>query len=180
MPLCREGFMIRLLVPAILLLAAVSGCAGLAREIVIPRADIQRMAEKRFPVKKHTTGADVELSSPEVFFQGNDIGISLRYGARLLMGELKGDIAFTCRPVYRPEDRSFYMSDFTITRITVDGAGGLENDNIRGWISSALNGLFRDHALYTLKQDDFRQDLAAMVLKEVTVRGDDLVLRISF
>jgi hypothetical protein len=55
----------------------------------------------------------------------------------------------------------------------------LEKDDLMGLISSIMNSVFKDHPLYKLNQDDYKQNLAKMVLKSVTVRGNDLVLLLS-
>ena len=169
----------KLLIPLILLLMVFTGCKGVEKEISIPESTIQKMIEKRFPIEKHSFATNIRLFSPKVFFQDNNIGLSLQYSASLLKDEIGGNMSFKCKPVYKPESAAFYLSDFVMTEITVNNETRLEKDKLMGLISSIMNNIFKDHPLYKLNPDDYKQSLAKMVLKNVTVRGNDLVLLLS-
>ncbi|HQP29916.1 MAG TPA: DUF1439 domain-containing protein [Deltaproteobacteria bacterium] len=170
----------KLWIALVMLMLLLAGCKDVHKEVTISQATIQKMVEKKFPIEKQASPAKIKLFAPKVFFQGNSMGLDLQYRASVLFGEIGGSIAFTCKPVYRPETACFYMSDFVMTRFTVNNVVSLENDTITGLISTIMNSAFKDHPLYKLNQDDYKQNLAQMMLKQVSVRGDDLVLLMAF
>ncbi len=169
------------MMPVIMLvLLAFLGCKGLDREISISKADIQKMADKKFPIEKNAALVNIRLYSPRVFFKDDSIGLALQYSANLLLTGISGNVSFKCKPVYKPENKSFYMSNFELTDITMDNAGGFTGkDKLMGFISMIVNGMLGDTPLYTLNPDDYRQNMARMVLKNVIVKGDNLVLTLS-
>jgi len=169
----------KLLIPIIMFLMVFTGCKYFETKISIPASTIQKMIEKRFPIEKRSFATNIRLFSPKVFFQDNNIGLSLQYSASLLKDEIDGNMSFKCKPVYKPESAAFYLSDFVMTEITMNNETRLEKDKLMGLISSIMNSIFKDHPLYKLNQDDYKQNLAKMVLKNVTVRGNDLVLLLS-
>lgn len=67
-----------------------------------------------------------------------------------------------------------------MTRFTLNNVVSLENDTITGLISTIMNSAFSDHPLYKLNQADYKQNLAQMMLKQVSVRGGYLVLLMAF
>jgi hypothetical protein len=169
----------KLLIPIIMFLMVFTGCKEFEKEILIPASTIQQMIDKKFPIEKRSFATNIRLSSPKVFFQDNNIGLSLQYSASVLKDEIDGNMSFTCKPVYKPESADFYLNDFVMTEITWNNESRLENDKLMGLISSIMNSIFKDHPLYKLNQDDYKQNLAKMVLKNVTVRGNNLVLLLS-
>ncbi len=85
-----------------------------------------------------------------------------------------------CKPVYKPGKTSFYLSDFEIVQLTMNNETISENDKAMGIISLVVKNIFEDYPIYKLKQDDYKQNLARLILKSITVRDNDLVLWISF
>jgi hypothetical protein len=151
------------------------------KEIVISKSAIQKMAEKNFPFEMNFQLANIRLFSPQVFFSGDSIGMSLQYSAFLLVSEVWGNVSFTCRPYYKPENTSFYMADFKLTDITLNNISSfIGKDKLMELISIIINGLFKDTPLYKLNPDDYKQNIAKMMLKGVSVKGDNLVLLMSF
>jgi len=171
----------KLFIPVLLLLMVFPGCKGLEKEIIISKSTIQKMVEKKFPIEKSSLVANIKLSSPSVFFQGNCIGLTMQYSAFLLISEVGGNVSFQCRPVYKPENATFYMSDFVLTDITMNSVNSfIGKDKLMGIISGIVNSYFKDYPLYRLNPDDYKQNLAKTMLKDVSVRGDNLILLLSF
>jgi hypothetical protein len=163
-----------------MVLLALSGCKGTEKEVIISKADLQKMIEVKFPIEKNFALVNINLYSPRVFFKDDSIGLALQYSTNLILTRISGSVSFKCKPVYRPGNTSFYMSNFEIIDITMDNAGGfIDKDRLMGFISMIINVLFDDTPLYTLNPSDYRQDMARMLLKSVIVRGDNLVLVLS-
>jgi hypothetical protein len=164
----------------VMVLLVFLGCKGVEREVSISKADIQKMADMKFPIEKNAALVNIRLYSPRVFFKDDSIGLAMQYSATLLLTGISGSVSFKCKPVYKPENTSFYISNFELTDITMDNAGSfIDKDKLMGFISMIVNGLFSDTPLYTLKPVDYRQNMAKMVLKSVGVRGENLVLTLS-
>ena len=181
---CLRIFMKKMFIPMLVLLVVFTGCLGLEKEIIIPLATIQQMTEKKFPLEKKfekkPLAATIKFFSPNVFFQDNSIGISAQYTGSLLLRKINGNISFKCKPVYKPGKTSFYLSDFEIVQLTMNNETISENDKAMAIISLIVKDIFEDYPIYKLKQDDYKQNLARLILKNITVRDNDLVLLISF
>ena len=171
----------RLLILVILLLMIFPGCNGVEKEISISKSTIQKMVEKKFPIEKSLTLANIRLFSPVVFFQDNSIGLTMQYSAFLLISEIGGNVSFKFKPVYKPENATFYMSDFVLSDITINNADSfIGKDNLMGSISVIVSSLFKDYPFYKLNPDDYKQNLAKILIKDVRVRGDNLIVLLSF
>lgn len=169
----------KMICAAIIAMLALLGCQA-EKEITIPRSTIQKMTEKKFPIEKDSKLADIRLFSPQVFFINDSIGMTMKYSATLLIKEVGGTVSFKCKPVYRPENTSFYMSDFKLTNITMNNLNSfIGKDQLMSLTSMIVNGLFNDTPLYQLNPNDYKQNLAKMLLKGVSVKGDNLVLLLS-
>ena len=161
------------------MMMAFLGCQ-IENEISIPRSTIQKMTEKKFPIEKDSRLADVKLFSPQVFFKDNSIGMTMQYSAILYIKEIGGTVSFKCKPVYRPENTSFYMSDFELINITMNNVSSfIGKDQLMSLISMAVNSLFNNTPLYQLNPNDYKQNMAKMLLRGVNVKGDNLVLLLS-
>lgn len=156
------------------------GCNPMEKEVSISKSTIQKMTEKKFPIEKESTYAKIRLASPQVYFSGDSIGMKMQYTATILIKQLTGTVSFKCKPVYKPENTSFFMSNFELTDFTVNGVNNfIGKDKLMQLISMAVNGMFNDTPLYQLNPNDYKQNLAKMLLKSVTVKGDNLVLLLS-
>ncbi len=155
----------------------VSGVAcGYQTDVSVPRDKIQALIEKKFPIEKDAVLARVKLQSPAVYFQGNQIGMRLRYEAGVLGKQATGEIAFHGAPVYEADEGAFYLSTLTIADFTVNGDDLPHADKLRERISSVLDAVIPHVALYRLRQQDFKHALAKLLLKQVRVAGESLVL----
>jgi hypothetical protein len=169
----------KIICAAIIMMLAFLGCQA-EKEITIPRSTIQKMTEKKFPIEKDSRLADIRLFSPQVFFMNDSIGMTMKYSATLLIKEVGGTVSFKCKPVYRPENTSFYMSDFELTNITMNSINTfIGKEQLMSLTSMIVNGLFGDTPLYQLNPNDYKQNMAKMLLKGVSVKGDSLVLLLA-
>ena len=158
-----------------------SGCKCIEKEIIISKSNLQKMIEKNFPIEKGSSLAKIKLFSPQVFFIDNSIGLNMQYSVALLIKEAEGTVSLKCKPVYKPENTSFYMSNFELTDITINNTGSfVDKDKIMGFISAIVNILFSDTPLYRLNPNNYNQNVAKMLLKSVSIKGDNLVLTLSF
>jgi hypothetical protein len=165
----------------ILALFVFSGCKGIEKEVIISKSTIEKIIEKNFPIENGSSLAKIKLFSPQVFFIDNSIGLNMQYSVALLIKEAEGTVSLKCRPVYKPENTSFYMINFELTDITMNNVDSfVDKDRIMELISTIVNILFSDTPLYQLNPNDYNQNLAKMLLKSVSIQGDNLVLLLSF
>ncbi|HEY9162672.1 MAG TPA: DUF1439 domain-containing protein [Desulfomonilia bacterium] len=170
----------KMIYAAIIIMLAILGCRA-EKEVTIPRSTIQKMVEKKFPIEKDSMIANIRLFAPQVFFVNDSIGIKMKYSAALLIKEVGGTVSFKCKPVYRPENTSFYMSNFELTDITMNNVNSfIGKDQLMSLTSMIVNGLFSDTPLYQLNPNDYKQNMAKMLLKGISVKGDSLVFLVSF
>ena len=169
----------KMLYVAIIMMLAFWGCQP-EKEISISRSTIQKMTENKFPIEKDSRLADIKLFSPQVFFINDCIGMTIQYSAILFIKEVSGTVSFKCKPVYKQENTSFYMNNFELINITINNVNSFNGkDQLMSLISIAVNGFFNDMPLYQLNPNDYKQNMAKMLLKDVSVKGDNLVLLLS-
>lgn len=169
----------KMICAAIITMLAFLGCQT-EKEITISKSTIQKMTEKKFPIEKDSRLANIRLFSPQVFFINDCTGMTMQYSATLFIKEVGGTVSFKCKPVYRPENTSFYMNNFELTNITMNNVNSfIGKDQLMSLTSMIINGLFKDTPLYQLNPNDYKQNLAKMLLKGVSVNGDSLVLLLS-
>jgi hypothetical protein len=170
----------KIILITVMLLLALSGCKGTEKEVIISKAALQNMVDKKFPIENISALTEIKLFSPQIYFQDSSIGMTIQYSIILLIKEVGGTVSFKCNPVYKPENTSFYMSNFELTNVTINDVGSFNGkDNLMPLISMIVNGLFNDIPLYQLNPNDYKLNLTRMLLKSVSVRGDNLVLLLS-
>jgi hypothetical protein len=162
----------------ILLAATLSNVAcGYRADVKVSREKIQNLIEKKFPIEKDAVLAKLSLHSPKVLFHGgSQIGMRLQYDAALLGKHALGEIAFHGPPVYKPEEGAFYLSALTIDEFTINDDSLSHKEKLRDRVSSVLDKVIPHVPLYRLRQQDFKQKLAKLLLKQVRVGDEDLVL----
>ena len=155
------------------------GCGGFEKEVLIPRETIQKMVDKKFPYRKDALIAKIGLDTPLVYFKDEDIGLRLNYSANLLDRKISGDIDFRGRIYYEPEKGAFYLKYFEIAEIKVEESDFSDKDKIKPILSEILNSYLENYPVYKLDQKDFKQNIAKLLLKSVSVKGDNLSLLLS-
>jgi len=160
---------------AVCLFLAVCGCA-LHKEIVIPREKIQESVSRKFPYSKDVGIARFTLQDPEVYFKGRNIGLRAVYYGNLLDKEVRGSVDINGNVIYKPETASFYIHDFTIADITVNESNILEKVKYQKIIEKAISSYLEGIRIYRLDPHDSKQNLARSLVKDIFVRGDNLVL----
>ena len=163
----------------IMTIFVLGGCGGFEKEILIPRETIQKMVDEKFPYQKDALIAKIGLDTPLVYFKNEDIGLRINYSAQLLDKKVSGDIDFRGRIYYKPEKGAFYLKDFKITEIKVEESNFSDKEKIKPILSEILNSYLENHHVYKLDQRDFKQNIAKLLIKSVSVKGDNLSVLLS-
>jgi hypothetical protein len=160
----------------LLALVLSTAACGYQKDVTVSREKIQGLLEQKFPIEKDAVLAKLKLNSPKVYFQGSDIGMKLQYESSLLGKSVAGEVSFHGAPVYKPEEGAFYLSSLTIVEFTVDEHNLSDKEKFRAKVSSVLDAVIPRVPLYRLKQEDFKHQLAKLLLKRIRVEGENLIL----
>lgn len=152
-------------------------CGKFQKEIFIPRTLIQETIEKKFPYDKSAIIARFTLSEPVSYFIDTCIGIKLKYQGSFLEKEINGNINLKGSIKY--EKGKFYLENFEIVKLTMDEKEFDSKGKLKKIIFNMIDSYFDCYPVYTLKQSDFKQNAAKLLLKDINVIGDSLCVLIG-
>lgn len=161
---------------AVAALALTLVACGYQKDVVVTRAQVQELLDKKFPVEKGGALSKVTLRSPEVSFPNSEIGLRLQYDVDLPGKAVAGQVALHGAPTYRPEEGAFYLSTVAIDEVTLNSEALSHHDKLRALVSSVLTNAVPHIPVYRLQQQDFKHSLAKLLLKKIRIEGENLVL----
>lgn len=159
----------KLIIAAVLLVFV--GC-GFKKEIVIPRDTIQTTLDKKFPFDRSMVVLRITLMEPKIYFKNTNIGINLKYWGSYLEKEIEGTMDLNGHIRY--EKGSFYLDSLDIVEVSMNEKEFSSNGKLRKIVISLLKNYLECYPVYKLKQSDFKQNLAKLLLRDITVDGDNL------
>lgn len=166
------------LVALIVLITAFS-CGKATTDVVIPKAVIQGIVEKKFPIEQNILLASAKLTSPVVYFSGTQIGVTIDYAAQLLTKPLAGQIQLLGSLTYNPAEAAFYVSQIQIASLTAPGADDQFKAQIQAALTNLLSGYLKGYPVYRLNPNDTKQSAAKLLLKAIRVENDQLIATLS-
>jgi len=152
-------------------------CEKFQKDIFIPRITIQEAIEKKFPYDKNALIARTILTDPEIYFQDSSIGARFKFWANFLEKEVNGKLDLNGNIKY--EKGKFYLTDFNVVNFSIDEKEVSGEKKLVKIIHNLIINYIDKYPVYTLKQSDFKQNLAKMLLKDLTVKGDSLCVTIG-
>ena len=152
-------------------------CDKFQKDIFIPRTTIQEAIEKKFPYDKSVVVARTTLTEPEIYFQDTSLGIKLNFNANFLEKEINGKLDLNGNIKY--EKGKFYLRDLNIVNFSLDEKEFSSKGKLLKIIKNMLKNYIDVYPVYTLKQSDYKQNIAKMLLKNLTVKGDSLCVTIG-
>lgn len=152
-------------------------------EVRIPEQQIRQKLAEKLPLQKtYLYLFELTLENPRVdlledsgrIAAGLDIRVRIKGGGedRVLRGTV--DASGSLR--YAAAEGQFYLAEPEIEKLSVSGLPEKRTAQIRSVIETALGEYYAEHPVYRLNTDDIKQATAKMVLKNVSVDGDDLVV----
>lgn len=165
----------KVIIISVCMIFAFSSCA-FQKEIIIPRAKIQELVSKKFPYDRNVLIARLSVQAPEVYFKEKRIGVKLSYYGNFLGEEIKGSADFNGNIIYKSQTGAFYLSDFIISDIAFNEHNFSGKDKLQKLIDSIISNYLNDFPIYRLNRDDFKQNLARLLIKDVFVRNDDVII----
>jgi Protein of unknown function (DUF1439) len=171
----------RSLLGVVLACAFSAGC-GISYTIRLTAADLQQTLHRKLPVSKSkllvtatvrsldvelTENGDLILLRPEV-----DLGIagqSALRGRAVVAGQLR----------YAPETGEFFFDQPKVTEVAIVGLPDSLRPAAEELVARCAEGYLASTPVYRLKQGDFQQSLAKLVLKSVRTRNGQLEIVIG-
>ncbi|MFC6632272.1 DUF1439 domain-containing protein [Microbulbifer taiwanensis] len=157
--------------------------AGKEYEIRIPEAEIQaRLSEKLPLTKTYFFVFQLTLEEPRVHLleESGRIGAGLDLTLNVKVGgegkPLDGSVDASGRLQYDSGEGQFYLAEPVIEQLSIQGLPGKYADRAKKVIELALTEYYATHPIYKLKAGDTKQAAAKLVLKNVSVSGDELVV----
>ena len=155
------------------------GCEKFQKDIVIPRAKIQEGVEKSFPYTKNAILAKITLNDPRIYFKGEKLGVKILYVAESLGKKSIGFADFNGSVWYNQEKGAFYMSGFNLIEVTANESALSNKKGIKKAIESVANNYLEKFPVYRLKQSDYKQNLAKLLLKGLRIEGENLIVTVG-
>lgn len=156
----------------------ITGCDNY-RTITISRSTLQKHIDKKFPVDKNILIARLTLDTPDVYFTNNNIGIKLKYKGTFLTEEIKGYLDVNGRIAYNQGKGAFYLTDINIEKLDVNGLSFSDNNKAIDVIQNIADNCLKEFPVYQLNQKNFRQKIAKIFLKELTIKDEELVIKLG-
>lgn len=156
-----------------------AACTDSAKEILIPRAAIQKIADSIFPYEKNLLLASFKLQSPQIYFQGQYVGMKLQYYGNFLNKEVKGEAVLYGQILYKPSEGAFYVSNFQVADVTIDRPDIVSRERVKEYMTTLAGSYLKEYPVYRLNPNDYKQNLAKMLLKNIGIRGDNIVLNLG-
>ncbi len=157
----------------------VTGCGNFHKTIIIPRATLQGLVDKKFPIDKNLIIARFTIDTPVIYFKNQNVGIKMNYRGNFLADEIKGYVDVNGRITYKQDKGAFYLTDIIIEEFEVNGLNLSNEKKIKNVIQNIANHCLEGFPLYKLNQKKFRQKIAKIFLKNLTIKGEELVIRLG-
>jgi len=181
---------LHIVIAALILLGLAAGgwwlLAGRSLEIRITEAELQQALASRFPISQtHYVVLDIDLQQPRLALRedsdrialGIDIGLNLRVGRQ--REPLVGSIDLETGLRYMASEGQFFLDQPVVTGFDLGGIPETWNQRAREVLTAAAGATLTTRPVYTLKSEDRRQAAAKMVLRDVRVKGRDLIVTLG-
>ena len=169
------------------LLGVVLGCVlwvgcSIHYTISLTAADIRQTLQRKLPISKSKWLVTVTVRSLDVELMENDNRILLRPEVELsLVGQsaLRGRAVVAGQLRYAPETGEFFFDKSMVAEVAIEGLPQSLRATVQEVIGRCAEGYLAMTPVYRLKQGDFKQSLAKLVLKSVQIRNGRLELVIG-
>jgi len=157
------------------------GCS-IRYTISLTAADIRQTLQRKLPISKSKWLVTVTVRSLDVELMENDNRILLRPEVDLsLVGQtaLRGRALVAGRIRYAPETGEFFFDQPLVAEFVINGLPESLRAPAQEVLARCAEGYLDAEPVYRLKQSDFKQSLAKLVLKSVQIHGGRLEIVIG-
>lgn len=144
--------------------------------------DIQQVVRQKLPVSVSKFLVTATVTSVQVEFIESDNGVVVRPDVEVsLIGQrlLRGHAIVAGQIRYAPPTGEFFLDQTKVILITVEGLPDSARRVVEEVAGKCIEGYFATQPIYQLKQSDFKQSLAKLVLKSVRTHNGRLEIVIG-
>ncbi len=157
------------------------GC-GVTYTISLTASDLQQSLQRKLPISKSKLLVTATLRALDVEFMEDDNRILLRPEVDLsLVGQnlLRGRAVVAGQIRYAPESGEFFFDQPSVVELDIEGLPESLRPTAEEVIARCAEGTLATTPVYRLKQTDFKQSLAKVILKSVRIRHGRLEMVIG-
>jgi hypothetical protein len=165
----------------VVLACALSGC-GVSYTIGLTAAEVQQTLRRQLPVSQSKLLVTATVQALDVEFMESDNRILLRPEVDLsIAGQraLRGRAVIAGQIRYAPETGEFFFDQPHIADVAIEGLPESLRATAEEVIARCTEGYLASAPVYRLRQGDFKQSLAKMILKSVRTRNGRLEIVIG-
>lgn len=147
---------------------------------------LQQALADRLPIRKsYYLIFVVTLDNPRVHLvEGSDrvnAGLDVAFNIRLNNNPLplSGSVDASGAVRYEPATGQFFLTDPKVEQLSVKGIPAKYEKPVATILSLLLDEYYRTRPIYTLKQANFKQAVARLVLQSVEVKAQELVVTLG-
>jgi hypothetical protein len=144
--------------------------------------EIQQKLDAKLPASKRKMHITATVEKVQVVLKEGADRIGARTTVRFdipLAGEVRGNAAVNGRVRYVPDEGAFYLDSPELSELDVAHIPESLRGPVQDVMGAAMQAYFAVAPVYRLKQSDFKQSLARLTLREVTVQSGKLLLTIG-
>lgn len=159
----------RLLLGVVLACVLSAGCT-VSYTISLTASDIQQTLQRKLPISKSKLLVAATVRALDVEFMESGNRILLRPEVDLsIVGQsaLRGRAVVAGEIRYAPETGEFFFDKPTVAEVVIEGLPATLRASAEEVIARCAEGYLATTPVFQLKQSDFKQSLAKMVLKSV-------------
>jgi hypothetical protein len=176
MPCLRSVRGIR--IPAALLAVCLLGAScSVSYTVRLTADDIQQFLRQKLPVSVSKFLVTATVTSVQVEFVESDGGVVVRPNIEVsLVGQrlLRGHAIVSGQIRYASPTGDFFLDQAKVVMLTVEGLPDSARQAVEEVAGKCIEGYLATQPIYRLRQSDFKQSLAKLVLKSVRTRNGRL------
>ena len=146
--------------------------------ITMTAADLQREVARKLPLTRTGRLVTVTVQAAEVVLaEGSDrIGVRATSTVQLpLVRPLSGTVQLDGKLRYVPEQGELWLDDVRVVDLGVAAIPASLKPTVEELVGGIARGVLGHTPVYRLKQESFKQSLAKLVLRDVSVRDGKVV-----
>ncbi len=152
------------------------GCGKAGIDLEIPRSTVQEMVARKFPFEKNAIIARFKVHTPNVYFEGTQIGLKLKYDSNFLNKELSGSVDVRGDLSFDSQKAQFLLKNAKIVKMEVSDPYFQNKEKLKSAINSIVSNYLDGYPVYTLNQSNIKEYIKGKLIKKIVVKNDSLIV----